>query len=187
MKEENIDNRIERIIESVGSKKAAMSQWESERITTDMKRKIVAKRWRTYGISAAASIVVVCGIGFSIYFNRTVDGDFGVSSSTPIYRGGSCDISEIQSMIDSAYYDKALQAIDVTLADTLIDASFTEERKEYLRNLNANRDYELIWLKIDVLVKSKKTAGAVSLLKEYVDREGAHQDEAKSLLHDLTR
>lgn len=187
MKEENIDNRIERIIESVGSKKAAMRQWESERITEEVKRKIAVKKWRTYGISAAASIVVVCGIGFGIYFNRTVDGDFGVSSSTPLYRGGSCDISEIQSMIDSAYYDKALQAIDVTLADTLINASFTEERKDYLRNLNANREYELVWLKIDVLVKCEKKADAISLLKEYVNADGVHQEEAEQLLHKLTR
>ena len=73
MKEENIDNRIERIIESVGSKKAAMSQWESERTSTEIKRKIVVKRWRIYGISAANNVVKVILRGIHDYAIKIAD------------------------------------------------------------------------------------------------------------------
>lgn len=187
MKEDNIDKRIERVVESVGSKKAAMRQWESDRIASQMQRKIAAKRWRTYGISAAASVVVICGVGLGIFLNRGGGEDYGITSSAPIYRGSSCDISEIKAMIDSAQYEKALQAIDVTLADTVIDFSFTKERQDYLRSLNANREYEITWLKIDILVKSKKTEEAITLLKEYVNSDGVHQNEAKELLYKLSR
>lgn len=187
MKEEDIDKRIERVAKSVGSKKAAMRQWESERVSNELRRNVAAKRWRTYGISAAATIVVICGIGFGFLINRGGNNDYGITSSAPIYRGGSCDIPEIQAMIDSAYYDKALQAIEVTMADTVIDASFTPERQEYLRSLNANRNYELEWLMIGALVKSKRTDEATSHLKEYTSKEGVHQEEAKTLLNKLTQ
>lgn len=187
MNEDDIDKRIRRVVESVASKKAAMRQWESEWIASEMQRKVAAKRWRTYVISAAASVVVICGVGLGIFLNRGGGNDLGVSSSAPVYRGGSCDISEIQTMIDSMQYDKAFQAIDVTLADTVIDPSFTEDRQNYLRSLNANREYELMWLKIDILVKTNKTETAISLLKEYVKSDGIHQDEAEELLHRLSQ
>lgn len=191
MKEENIDKRIERVAESVGSKKAAMRQWEAEWVSNEMKRKIATKRWRTYGISAAASIVLICGIGFGLFINRSgdndYDNDYGVSSNAPVFRGGSCDIVEIQDMINSAKYEKALHAIDVTLADTVIDQSFTPERQDYLRSVNANREYELTWLKVNVLIKSGEKTEAISLLKEYVKTEGEHQKEAQTLLNDLTK
>lgn len=187
MKEEDIDKRIERVIESVASKKAAMSQWESDRISSEMQSKVATKRRRIYGISAAASVVVICGVGLGIFLNRSGDNDYGVTSTAPVYRGGSCDISEIQSMIDSDKYVEALQAIEATMADTVIDPSFTSERKEYLRNVNNNREYELTWLEIDILVKTEKYEEAITLLKEYVNTDGIHQEEAKHLLHKLAR
>lgn len=187
MKEEDIDKRIERVVESVGSKKAAMRQWESERVSEELRRKISKKKWRTYGISAAASIVVICGIGLGFFMNRGGGNDYGVSSSAPVYRGGSCEISEIQSMIDSKHYDDALKAIEATMADTIIDPSFTSERLDYLRSLNANREYELTWLKIDILVKTHKNEEAITLLEEYVKSDGVHQTEAKQLLYKLSR
>ncbi len=187
MKEDDIDNRIERVTESVGSKAAAMHQWEADRVSYELKRKVAAKRWRTYGISAAASIVLICGIGFGFFINRGGDNGYGVTSTAPVYRGGSCDLVEIQAMIDSAKYEKALQAIDVTLADTVIDPSSTSERQDYLRSVNANREYELTWLKVNVLIKSGKKTEAILLLKEYVKTEGEHQKEALTLLNDLTR
>ena len=187
MKEDNIDKRIERVAESVGSKTAAMRQWEADRVSDELKRKIAAKRWRTYGVSAAASIVLICGIGFGFFINRGEDTDYGVTSTAPVYRGGSCDIVEIQAMIDSARYEEALQAIDVTLADTVIDPSFTSERQDYLRSVNANREYELTWLKVNVLIKSGQKTEAISLLKEYVKKDGEHLKEAQTLLKDLTK
>lgn len=192
----SIDNRIERVIKSVGAKKAAMGRWESERIAEEERRRILVKRWRTYGISAAASVAVICvaglGIYMSQYMNQSVDScppsmSPMYPSASPMYRGGSRDISEIQEMIATGQYDEALHAIEVTLADTIIDPTYPEERQEHLRSLNANQAYELTWLKIKALVKSDNTAKAIALLKEYVDQEGAHQEAAKDLLRKLTR
>lgn len=187
MKEGNLDKLIERVAESVGSKKAAMRQWEADRVSDELKRKIAAKRWRTYGISAAASIVLICGIGLGFFINRGVENDYRVTSTAPVYRGGRCDIVEIQAMIYSSKYDEALQAIEVTLADTIIDSSFTPERKDYLRSLNTNREYELNWLKINALIHSGKKTEAIPLLREYVKKNGVHQNEALNFLNDLAK
>lgn len=187
MKEEDIDKRIERVVESVASKKAAMRQWESERIASEMYRKFATKRWRAYGISAAASVVVICGVGLGIFLNRGVDNDLGVSSSAPVYRGGNCDISEIKAMIDSAHYEKALQAIESTMADTIIDSTYPEERQEYIRCVNKNQGYELTWLKIQVLVKLDKKQEAMVLLGKYIKTEGSHQAEAQGLFEKMKR
>lgn len=187
MKEDDIDKRIERVAESVGSKKAAMRQWEAERVSDELKRKVAAKRWRTYGISAAASIVLICGVGISIFLNRDIGDDYKVPSTAPIYRGGSSDITEIQAMIDSAKYELALQAIEITLADTVIDPSYTSDRQDYLRNLNAKREYELIWLKINALIKSGRKTEAIPFLEKYVKTDGEHQKEAQTLIYDLTK
>ena len=43
MKEDDIDKRIERVAESVGSKKAAMRQWEADRVSDELKRKVATK------------------------------------------------------------------------------------------------------------------------------------------------
>ena len=187
MKEENLDNRIERVIESVGSKKAAMRQWESEYEAGGKMHKVAAKRWRIYGISAAASIALICGIGISLYLDRPGEMERGETTTAPVYRGGAADVAEIQAMMDSAKYETALLAIEATMADTLIDPSVTPERQEYLRSLNASREYELNWLKINALVKSGKKGEAITLLKVYVKIDGNHRQEAQTLLNNLKR
>ena len=93
MKEENIDKRIERVAESVGSKNAAMRQWEAEWVSNELKRKVAAKRWRTYGFSAAASIVLICGIGLGFFMNRGGDNDYDY------------DYDYYQSYADTDYYN----------------------------------------------------------------------------------
>lgn len=182
MKEEDIDNRIERVVKSVASKKAEMAQWESERKSSEVRRAVASKHWRTYGISAAASVVVICAIGIGVYMNRLGNADYGVTSSAPVYRGGSANIDEIKAMIDSKMYQEALQAIDATIADTIIDPTFTMERQEYLRSVNRNQEYELTWLKIQVLAKLGEKQDVKILLEDYVTQEGSYQTEAKGLL-----
>lgn len=190
MKEEDIDNRIERIAESVGSKKAAMRQWEADRVSDELKRKVAAKRWRIYGISAAASVIVICGIGIGTLLKEGGRNVHGVSSpeytsTASVYRGGAVDLSEISAMIDSAQYNEALRAINISMADTTVDLSFTPERQQYLRDLNKSRIYELAWMKIDVLIKSGRKNEAIKQLESFVKEEGVHQSEAKNLLKSL--
>lgn len=185
MNEEILDSRIERVIGSVASKKAEMELWDKQYNEAQLHRAVVARRKRTFLISVAASIVLLGGIGVSLYVNRGGNGTTDIQLSMPVYRGGSADISEIYAMMDSRKYDEALLAIETTMADTAIDPSFTPERKEYLREVNRNQQYELTWLKIYVLVESGKKDEAIKLLQSYVEEKGQHQPEAKKLLKSL--
>lgn len=181
MKEE-LDDIIEKAINSVASKKADMAQWEM-----DSRRMAARKRWRIYGISAAASVVLICAVGISFYFTRQYNAEPGMTSSPTVYRGGSADLSEISALIEATKYDDAMNAIETTMADTAIDMTFSPERQEYMRSLNHNRNYELTWLKIDVLIKTGKIDDAIKLLTAYAEEEGVHQQEAKELLKNLTK
>lgn len=185
MKEEDIDKRIERVVESVGSKKAAMRRWESDRVASEAQRKVAIKRWRTYGISAAASVVVIFAVGIGVYMQRIDDQNLGGSAPSTVYRGGAADIDEIAAMIDSAKYQEAIQAIEASMADTVIDSTYPPERQEYLRSVNKNQEYELTWLKIQVLVKLDKKQDARALLESYIRTDGSHQIEAKGLLEKM--
>lgn len=204
MKEEDIDSRIERVVRSVAAKRAAMRGWEAHGLGTKIDRRAVcaapavaaapapaaakpSRKWRLWVVSAAASVIVILGVGISLYIGRSGDADVMPSAAPPaVYRGGSADIQNIQAMIDCGRYDEALQAIEATRADTAINPSFTPERQEYLRSLNANRDYELEWLRIGVLVKSGRKEAAVAVLREYVKTDGEHRHEAETLLNELT-
>lgn len=205
MKEEDIDSRIERVVRSVAAKRAAMRRWEAQGLKPKIDRcaacaapAVVAapapaaakpsRKWRLWVVSAAASVIVILGVGISLYIGRGGDADVMPSAAPPaVYRGGSADIQNIQAMIDNGRYDEALQAIEVTRADTAINPSYTPERQEYLRSLNANRDYELEWLRIGVLVKSGRKEAAVAGLREYVKTDGEHRHEAETLLNELTK
>ncbi len=205
MKEEDIDRRIERVVRSVAEKRAAMRGWEAHGLGPEIDSRAVcaapavaaapapaaakpSRKWRLWVVSAAASVIVILGVGISLYIGRGGDADVMPSAAPPaVYRGGSADIQNIQAMIDNGRYDEALQAIEVTRADTAINPSYTPERQEYLRSLNANRDYELEWLRIGVLVKSGRKEAAVAGLREYVKTDGEHRHEAETLLNELTK
>lgn len=205
MKEEDIDRRIERVVRSVAEKRAVMRRWEAQGLKPKIDRRAAcaapavaaapapaaakpSRKWRLWVVSAAASVIVILGVGISLYIGRGGDADVMPSAAPPaVYRGGSADIQNIQAMIDNGRYDEALQAIEVTRADTAINPSYTPERQEYLRSLNANRDYELEWLRIGVLVKSGRKEAAVAGLREYVKTDGEHRHEAETLLNELTK
>lgn len=205
MKEEDIDSRIERVVRSVAAKRAAMRGWEAHGLGHKIDRRVVcaapavaaapapaaakpSRKWRLWVVSAAASVIVILGVGISLYIGRSGVDDVMPSAAPPaVYRGGSADIQDIQAMIDCGRYDEALQAIEDTRADTAINPSFTPERQEYLRSLNANRDYELEWLRIGVLVKCGRKEAAVAGLREYVKTDGEHRHEAETLLNELTK
>lgn len=205
MKEEDIDSRIERVVRSVAAKRAAMRGWEAHGLGTKIDRRAVcaapavaaapapaaakpSRKWRLWVVSAAASVIVILGVGISLYIGRSGGDDVMPSAAPPaVYRGGSADIQDIQAMIDCGRYDEALRAIEVTRADTAINPSYTPVRQEYLRSLNANRDYELEWLRIGVLVKSGRKEAAVAGLREYVKTDGEHRHEAETLLNELTK
>lgn len=216
MREEDIDRRIERVVRSVAAKRAVMRRWEVQGLKPKFDRHAAcaaqtvaaaparatiaapgaakpSRKWRLWVVSAAASVIVILGVGISLYVGRSGhggDGDvYNVKSSAPpaVYRGGSADIKDIQTMIDNGRYNEALQTIETTRADTAINPEFTPERQEYLRSLNANRDYELEWLRIGVLVKCGSKEAAVAGLREYVKTDGHHRHEAETLLNELTR
>ena len=88
-------------------------------------------------------------------------------------------------MIKDSRYEDALQAINGALADTVIEKGISQERYDYQRNLIDYRNYELTWLKITTLLKLGSKDEAESLLLNYVNEEGEHQNDAQNLLKDL--
>lgn len=199
---EDIDKRIERAIDSVASKKADMARWETQRVEAENHRKNILKRWRTYGISAAASIAVVCFVGIRLFTDRQSHSadeaiptasfersamDYDDSSESTVFRGGAADINEISAMIDSGKYQEALHTINVAKGDTAIDPSLSADRREYLRSVNAERLYELKWMEINVYLEMGKKDYAIRLLQSYVNEDGDHQQEAKQILEVLRK
>lgn len=188
MKEDNIDNRIERAINSVASKKAAMAQWEKEYLEMYTRKKAAAKRMRIYGFSAAASVILLISIGFGVYYHKT---DSAMSDnpnfSGIVYRGGSADMEVIANLINEKNYVEALAKINVLMADTVTDPDMLPERRNYLREVQSVRQYELEWFKINVLVNLDKYDEAINLLTEYVKKEGQYQADARLLLEKLKK
>ncbi len=186
MKDE-MDERIGRVICSLASKKKEMAMWNEEMHRQEVRKKVLVRRWRVYGLSAAASLAIVFGVGFSLFRSENDSESFEFDFSQPVYRAGSSDFGDIVSMIESGKYGDALHAINEAMADTVIDPSFTSEHREYLRSLNAVRSYELTWLKIATLVKSGKEDDAIKLLEIYKNEDGVHRDEAIELYNSMQR
>lgn len=187
MKEENIDSRIERAIKDLASKKAQMAQWETECKQEELRRSLSLRKRRIYYMSVAASVVVIVFVGIGMYFNNTVSGPKPEIPAAPVYRGGSVDMDEIEGMMDSAKYEEAIKAIDITLTDTIIDKSLPVEQQNYIRELQKQQSYDITWLKIQCLLKVGKKDEAVTLLRNYAGEDGTHKSEAQQLLEDLPK
>lgn len=185
MKEEDIDKRIERVVCSVASKKASMAQWEADRLANERKRAEMARKWRTYALSAAATVAVAVGIGWGFYASKGAGDTMMPPSMESAFRSGTNEFEGIYGLIDSRDYAEALSAIDSLAADTVIDPTYAEARREYLRGVYSAREYRLTWLKIYVLLKSGNKAEAVGLLTDYANREGEHRQDARELLKKL--
>ncbi|MDE6272594.1 MAG: hypothetical protein K2M31_06265 [Muribaculaceae bacterium] len=194
MNEENIDNRIERVIGKVASKKEMMDRWKRDYEEEQSRKRTIRKRWMLYGIPAAASVVVICVIGLTVLRPKVGSPDHELSNVTdienvnyPVFRGGESDMNEISGLIESGKYDEAMSAIDSAMKDTVIDASVTPERREYLESVLADRHYELTWLKIQVLIKIGRCDEAKGLLKSYIGLEGDHKEEADKLFKSIDK
>lgn len=202
MKEEDIDNRIERVIKSVGAKRAEMARWAEEREGREKREKreenfasrSSSRKWLRYGIPVAASLVVVCSIGLGILFTRVGSGSessrgFG-SSSTSVYvtfRGGASAEHNIIALMDSARYEEALELVNEELADTAIPADYTIERRAYIKQVNQARDYQLTWLKVEILLKEERIEEAKEILDGYRHLHGEHQEEALKIYKQICK
>lgn len=190
--DENIDERIERVTRSVASKKKDIESWQREA----EKKKKNSKRSLLIGVSAAASVAILAGVGIH-YITITEDSpqndepityEYGAKQSSMIFRGGSDDSeSIIEKMIELEEYDEALKGIEAFMGDTVIDSSLPQERQEYIRTLQELRAYKLEWLKIQTLLKLKRNDEAVELLQIYSLKDGENQKEAQELLKELKK
>ena len=161
-------------------KSADMALWEGEMRVAAAQR----RRRRVYGISAAAMIAVVAGIGIAIMLHSSADMTEPVANDAPVFRGAVADVDEIELMIEAKDYAAALAAIDTALADSVIPDSLPQEQIDYMMQLHAQRAYELKWLKIKALLALGRTDEAVALLRTYSAMEGDHAAQADSLLRD---
>ncbi len=190
-KEENIDDRIERVTKSVAAKKKALEIWEQEA----EKQPNNTKRTILLGISVAASVTIISIIGinyFSIDTHTPEDSSFvsyEYSALQPSSQnnGQDYDIEAVKVLMDSEKYGDAIEAIDAIMADTLIDPALSLEKMKEIRMLHKSRTYELEWLKIQSLIRLNKNVEAEKLLKEYSKIEGQHQKEAQEILNNSNR
>lgn len=194
MKEEKIDERIERVIKSVATKKKDMAMWDTE----NEEMKLQNRRKRNFGLSVAASVTVLAVVGstYLIFYWKESGPSSDLSLSNASYEysakqpsfdysSESSDIKAIESLIDSERYEEALEAIEAILADTIIDSKLPIERKKQIRILQEDRAYELEWIKIQTLIKLNRKAEALDLLNLYVEKAGSNQYLAKQLQKDL--
>ena len=158
-------------------KRADIALWEVERRAAEALR----RRRRVYGISAAAMIAVVAGIGITMLMHRSADMT-APAINAPVFRGAVADVDDIALMIEAKDYAEALTAIDSALADSVIPDSLPQEQIDYMMQLQVQRAYELKWLKIKVLLALGRTDEAVALLRTYSAMEGDHALQADSLL-----
>lgn len=188
MKEEDIDRRIERVINKLAPKRAEMVEWDKARIRREQSR----RKWIRYGIPAAASVLIVCGVGFGILFTHhdsqsVVFGSLQTTSPHITFRGGASSEEQIIALLDSCKYAEALQIVNEELADTVIPSDYTAERHDYMVELQEYRTYQLTWLKIEIFLKTNKLDEAKEILSTYRHLEGEHQDEAAKIYKELCR
>lgn len=191
MKEEDIDSRIERAVNELASKKALMAEWERERAAEAARKALRIRKMRTYGVSAAASLIVVAAVGTGLYLSHSGSDGPGVAmtshDSAPVFRGGNVGQTEIMALMDADRYEDALKAIDEALADSIIDPALPDEQQEYMRNLYGILRYDMTWLKIRSLIRLDRKEEAIGLLRDYVREDGENQTAAKHLLNELTK
>lgn len=119
--------------------------------------------------------------------SRTAPSGSESSSDSPAIRGGIPDVDGIETLMSQGKYDMALAAIDVAMADTVIDGRLPRAEREYQRELLAYRNRELKWLRIQSLVELGREAEAVAMLRDYVKEQGPHRVDAEILLKQLVK
>lgn len=191
------DGLIARSIESVAGKREQMARWEEALKQSALNKAMAKRRKRIYWISAAACVAVICGVGLSIIRpggqigrENEVGGyntGIGMMSETgqPEYRGSISD-DRIDALIEAGQFDRALEAIDMAMADTVVDPGLAPDRMEYERALIAERQDYLTWTKINVLVKKGDKTEAVKLLREFVKTDSQYSRQAEELLDSIT-
>lgn len=194
MNEENIDERIERVIKSVAAKKEDMAIWNSE----NAKRELRYRRMRNFQVSAAASVAVLVGVGtwYMLFYWKEagqtsdlspsqISYEYSPKQDSSDYIGESSEIEAVESLIKSERYKDALEAIEAMLVDTLIDPTLPLERKRQIRVFLEDKAYTLEWIRIQTLIKLNRNIDALDLLRHYVEIPGPNQIKAKELINEL--
>ena len=158
-----------------------------------------------FASAAGLALVLVCGWWFLFRSTAPADTDTDTDFSTTApmdmqsapapapspygddqWRGGY-DTYQIQALFESGQYDKAITAIDAELADTIIDPMLPAEEQQYMRQLIADKSYQLRWWLIQSLVANGSTDRAITELHDFVNLDGEYQVQARSLLNQLRK
>lgn len=175
--------RVSRSVKSVAAKKAQMAQWKRDEAV----RRMSTNRgpWRVIIVSAAGlALVVVCGLWMLFRVGSASDDRLGSMMPSDEFRGGT-GLERIEHLMDLGDYDEALSEIEKAMADTVVDTHLPVEQIEYQRMVLADKVYELQWMRIVALERCGELDRVIGELKEYVNLEGIHQEQAKELLNRL--
>lgn len=179
------NTRIERRITDLARKHELMAQWD-RRIAASARRR--SRLAYIYGAAAAVAVVLLAAGAF-LLAPRT-DAPAPVMDETAStwdeiqWRSGS-DADEVLELVSAGDCEGALRLIDSLQADTAVDPSLPAQQREYIRIVNAERAYELEWIRINILVNTGRTDQARALLEEYSRREGDRRESAAQMLQEL--
>lgn len=179
-------------------KLAQMARWDKEEeLRLKLQgRKMLIRRW-TIGCSAAACLAVGFFAVRPLFLTTTSvpDNDFVMPdfSQETYYRGGNSDIERLDSVISSRDYAKALAFTDSLINQTQLEIAQFEQRdslteKDSYRKLQyENNLYDLEWRRVNLLLALNNKSEAMSILKEFVYKDGVYKTEADSIFKTLNQ
>ena len=114
-------------------------------------------------------------------------------SQETYYRGGNSDIEMLDSVISSRDYAKALALSNSLINENRLEIAQYEQKdsltvKDSYRKLQyENNLYDLEWRRINLLLALNQKEEAMSILKEFIYKDGAYKTEADSILKTLNQ
>jgi len=179
-------------------KLAQMVRWdmEEELRLKILHRRMLIRRW-TIGFSVAAWLAVGFFAVRPMFRTTTfVPGDnFAMPefSQETYYRGGNSGIEKLDSIIGSRDYANALAFSDSLINENRLEIAKYEqkdsltEKDSYRKRQYEDNLYDLEWRRVNLLLVLNKKEKAKSILKEFVNNDGAYKTEADSILKTLNQ
>lgn len=144
----------------------------------------IADRYNSVGafvLTVVGGILVIFAMGIYMMCYETQKEDIESVAQTIHYDGAYPEVHRAANLYDAGKYVNA-----IALADSLIQendrADIPELHRRAAESRNADRDYELTWVKINSLVGMGHEQDARLLLDSYVNIKGKYRKEAKELL-----
>lgn len=141
---------------------------------------------RAFVLTVVLGIVALFVIGF-LFIDFGEAEDVVESVAGPIdYKGGYPEVHRAADLYDAGKYMDAITHADSLLSENDRD-SIPDLHRRILAARNAERDYELVWIKINSLVAMGHEQDAIPLLNSYIKIKGPYRQQALHLKSSLSQ